>query len=193
MPLRRLALCCVLGLAAPAFAGEGIAVVGEGGIRDKWMLKEGVPLVAPAYPPAFAARKDQVCVSLGYLLNADGTTSDFTLLQGWNSASGNNEPAPDYWKTFAGAAAEALARWQFQPRPEVTTPQPVFTAGTFAFGPGGGAAARDHCKLPQLESRLRQLRATAGNKAPPILARLDLGKATADEARREQARLDYER
>ena len=44
-----LALCGLLA-ASGAFAEDGIRVVNEGGIRDKWMLKEGVPLTVPSYP-----------------------------------------------------------------------------------------------------------------------------------------------
>src|SRR5690349_10845791 len=128
-------LSCVIALlvafAAPAWAGKSIDVVGEGGIRDKWMLAEGAKLAVPSYPPAFAERKDDVCVSIGYLLHPDGTTSDFTLLKAWNSANGRGEPADGYWMAFAGAAGDALSQWRFQPRPEVAHPVPVFTTGTF--------------------------------------------------------------
>ena len=58
------AVALLVASAVPAFAGKSIDVVGEGGIRDKWMLKEGEKLAVPAYPPGFAERKDDVCVSV---------------------------------------------------------------------------------------------------------------------------------
>ncbi|MCC8364133.1 energy transducer TonB [Lysobacter sp. A6] len=176
MHVRSIVLLCALGIVAPAFAGQDIDVVEEGGIRDKWMLKEGVPIAVPVYPPAFAPRKDAVCVSVGYLLKADGTTSDYTLLKAWNSASGNDdEPADGYWMAFASAAGDALAQWRFQPRPEVKQATPVYTVGTFVFGGAAGAPAlRDHCRIANLTALLRDLRGASGRRVPAILAQLDL-------------------
>lgn len=175
MHVRSIVLLCALGFVAPAFAGQSIDVADEGGIKDKWMLKEGVPLAVPAYPLAFAQRKDEVCVSVGYLLRADGTTSDFALVKAWNSAEGDDEPVPGYWAAFAAAAGDALAQWQFQRRPEVARAEPVYTVGTFIFGAKAGASAlREHCRIPNLSAHLRDLRDTAGRRAPPILADLDL-------------------
>ena len=166
-------LICASGFAAPVFAGQAIDVVDEGGIKDKWMLKEGVPLAVPAYPPAFVDRKDQVCVSVGYVVKPDGTTSDFTLLKAWNSASGDDEPVEGYWMAFASAAGDALSQWQFQPRPEVKKATPVFTAGTFVFG-ATGPDLRAHCRIANLSAHLRDLRDHAGRRAPRILSDLDL-------------------
>lgn len=181
MRIPSIALLCALGIVAPVFAGQSIDVVEEGGIRDKWMLKPGVQLAVPAYPQAFVKRKDQVCVALGYLLRADGTTSDFALVKGWNSASGANEPADGYWAAFAAAAGDALAQWQFQPRPEVASAQPVYTVGTFTFGPSGAPPAlREHCRIANLSAHLRNLRDTVGRRAPPILAQLDLSDEDLD-------------
>jgi len=175
MHVRSIVLLCALGFVAPVFAGQSIDVVAEGGIRDKWMLKEGVPLAVPVYPPSMVSRKDQVCVSIGYLLHEDGTTSDFALLKAWNSASDNEEPVDGYWLAFAGAAGDALAQWRFQPRPEVKRPEAVFTVGTFVFGPGGAPPAlREHCKIANLSAHLRTLRDTAGRRVPRILSDLDL-------------------
>jgi len=179
MHVRSIVLLCALGIVAPVFAGQSIDVVEEGGIRDKWMLKEGVPLTVPVYPVAFASRKEQVCVSIGYLLRADGTTSDFTLLKAWNSTSDDDEPMGGYWMAFAGAAGDALAQWRFQPRPEVKRPEAVFTVGTFVFGPGGAPPAlRAHCKIANLSVLLRTLRDTAGRRVPQILSDLDLNDDT---------------
>ena len=170
-----LALCGLLA-ASSAFAEDGIRVVNEGGIRDKWMLKEGVPLTVPSYPVHLAKRGDEVCVALGYLVNPDGTLTDFALLKSWSSATGGSgEPEPDYWAAFAEAAGDALKQWRLQPRPEVTRAEPVYTVGTFVFGSKNAASARDHCRIPNLIALLRDLEhATTHRRAPEILGRLDL-------------------
>jgi hypothetical protein len=190
MSTRSLSIMGVLLLAAlPVAAQQRIEVKNEGDIRDKWMLKEGVPLVAPQYPPALAQRGDEVCVSIGYLLNADGALSDFTMVKAWNSASGSKEPQPGYWAAFAEAAGDALAQWRFQPRPQVSRPQPVFTVGTFVFGTKGQATAvRDRCKIPNLVAHLRDVRSAKALRTAAVLSRLDLrDDADPDHERRRQA------
>jgi len=169
----RWVLAGLLAAAAPAFAAQPIAVANEGGIRDRWMLAPGVALATPAYPQAYVRRNDEVCVAVGYLLNPDGTTSDYALLRAWTSA-GADEPEPGYWSAFAEAAGDALRQWRFQPRPEVAAPQPVYTVGTFVFGMRSGAATlRQRCAIPNLVLRLRELRAAA-RRPGGILSRLDL-------------------
>lgn len=178
MPLRLCALGVGLFLATafagPSPSGSDIKVADEGAIRDKWMLAEGVPLAVPQYPVQFARRHDTVCVGLGYLLNPDGTTSDFALVKAWSSA-GTSEPEAGYWSAFAEAAADALKQWRFKPRPEVARPQPVYTVATFVFGVTGGAAQfRARCAAPNLVARLRELRGARGRRGGDILDRLDL-------------------
>lgn len=138
-------------------AQDRIRVVNEGGIRDEWTLAPGAVLPVPAYPEAYASDQGEVCVAIGYLLNADGTTSDFALLDAWSA----NEPKRDrdeYWSTFAGDASNALARWRFAPRAEVGNPRPVYTVATFLFASKNPAELRKHCAIPNLMMRLVELR-----------------------------------
>jgi hypothetical protein len=91
--LPALALACAFATSV-ALAADGIPVVNEGTIRDKWMLKEGVPIAVPAYPVHLARRGDEVCVAVGYLVNPDGTLTDYALLKAWTSGGGTDEPEP---------------------------------------------------------------------------------------------------
>lgn len=170
------AMAVAMATALPAAADQRIGVANEGGIRGQWTLAPGARLAVPEYPQAFVKRGDTVCVGVGYLLNPDGSTSNFTLLKAWNSASGTEEPDAGYWSAFAEAAADALKQWRFTPRPEVTHPKPVYTVATFVFGTKGAMASnRSHCAIPNLAGRLRELlggRRVAGSE---ILERLDLG------------------
>jgi len=175
-----LAMAAVLA-AGPAMAQQRIDVANEGGIRDAWMLADGVALVAPQYPQAWLGRHDTVCLGVGYLLNPDGTTSNFTMVKGWNSATGTSEPAPGYWAAFAEAAADALKQWRFKPRPEVRQAKPVYTVATFVFGTGEQRSeARAQCGITNLAARLRELRGATGHRnlaGSDILDRLDLDPA----------------
>lgn len=171
----------MLALALPASAADRIAVVNEGGIRDRWMLAPGVPLAVPQYPVQFARRHDTVCIGVGYLLKPDGSTSDFALLKGWTSA-GATEPEDGYWAAFAESAGDALKQWRFQPRPEIAQAAPVYTVATFVFGGGPGAAAqqRSHCAVPNLVARLRELKAARDRRTATgdVLDDLELGNST---------------
>jgi hypothetical protein len=178
---------------ASAQAPEKIAVANEGGIRDRWMLAPGASLPVPAYPKAYEASGAEVCVAIGYVLNADGTTSDFSLLKSWSA----DEPKlhrDQYWSTFAADASAALARWKFAPRPEVTGPKPVYTVATFLFGATNATELRRKCAIPSLSTRLVELRydAKAGRKMAfaGVFDRLDLdpGMVTrVDQQRRNDA------
>ena len=148
-----------LGLFAVAgHAADRVRIVNEGGIRDQWTLADGVKLAAPGYPAAFAERGDNVCVALGYAIQPDGTTSDFTLLRQWGSSAGEQEPQAGFWDAFAQAGAAALSQWRFKPRPEVDSPKPTFTVATLHFmgkQAGDVSELRSHCRIDDLAALLK--------------------------------------
>ncbi len=196
MALARTLVCSGLFRAcfwASAQVPEKIAIANEGGIRDRWMISPGANLPVPAYPKAYEASGQEVCVAIGYVLNADGTTSDFSLLKSWSA----DEPKlhkDEYWSTFAADASAALARWKFAPRPDVPEPKPVYTVATFLFGAVNATELRRKCAIPSLSTRLVELRydAKAGRKMAfaGIFDRLDLdpGMVTrVDQQRRSDA------
>ena len=147
-----LLLCLAAGI---AHAQGNIRIVNEGGIRDQWMLADGVQLIAPGYPAQFVDRGDSVCLALGYAIKPDGSTSDFSLLKSWSSSTGNVEPLEGFWDTFAQAGANALSEWRFKPRPEVDEPVAIYTVATLSFR-GKDAieaeALRAHCEVSDLEA-----------------------------------------
>lgn len=159
---------CLLALAGgSAWALDPIRVANEGGIKNAWTLPPGTQLAAPAYPAQFADRAMEVCVGIGYLINADGSTSDFALLKAWNSETGDREPASGFWAAFAQASAAALQQWRFQPRPEVGRPVPVYTVATMSFGRQGAMASselRRRCTIANLHQHLAALRADPGRR-----------------------------
>ena len=145
-------------LAAAAQAADRVRIVNEGGIRDQWMLADGIKLAAPGYPSAFAERGDNVCVAIGYAIKPDGTTSDFTLLKNWSSSTGDKEPVTGFWDAFAQAGAGALAQWKFKPRPEVATPHPTYTVATMHFMGREATDAgvlRSHCSISDLAALVK--------------------------------------
>ena len=146
-------------LAVVAQAGDRVRIVNEGGIRDEWMLADGVKLAAPGYPAAFAERGDNVCVAIGYAIKPDGTTSDFAVLKNWSSSTGDKEPVAGFWEAFAQAGAGALSQWKFKPRPEVATPQQTYTVATMHFMGKEATDAgvlRSHCGISDLAALVKQ-------------------------------------
>ena len=100
----------------PAASAQSVRVANEGEIRDEWRVADGVSLVAPGYPAAFAEQGHSVCIAMGYRIHPDGSTGDFTMLRGWSSEGGEKEPVAGFWDTYSRASAGALAQWRFQPR-----------------------------------------------------------------------------
>jgi hypothetical protein len=184
---RILLMLTLAAVAMPAVAGDRIPIADEGKIGDRWTLVAGSQLVPP-YPPAYARNPEQVCLVVGYLVNANGTTSDFSLLKSW--ASGDNARGrTDFWERFGDLASRALAQWRYAPR-DAASAEPVYTAATFVFGaPGEIAATREHCAIPDLSDRLAMLRydGRAGRMmARGIYGQLDIDPYV-DERRRQQS------
>ncbi len=177
MNVRALLLAIMAATALPAVATDRIPIADEGATSARWVPVAGT-MATPVYPEGHAQDQQQVCLTVGYLLNADGHTSDFALLKSWNS-KGNLRPDNPLWAAFAGSAARALAQWQFVPKPEITSPAPVYTAATFVFGSGDAAATRAHCMIPDLAARLVELRRDARASrmmAGGIFSRLDISR-----------------
>lgn len=184
-------LACLLLLSAPALSQERIKVVNEGGIRDAWTLAPGTQLAAPPYPAGLAADPAEACVGLGYLINPDGTTSDFALVRAWSADAPSGAREDDYWREFAEVSAAALSTWRFQPRPEAGNPKPVYTVATFLFATQDAQALRKRCAVANLAHRIQELREDRKLRrrmAGGIFDRLELDPAFEDIYRAEQRR-----
>lgn len=177
MRVRVLILAATVAAVLPVAAGTPgkIPIANEGAILAKWSpIAETI--ARPAYPETYARAQPQVCLTVGYLLNADGHTSDFALLKSWSSKDNSR---PELWSAFAGNASQALAQWRFKPKPGVAAPAVVYTAATMVFGPGDAAATRAHCAMPDIASRVIELRRdprAARLMASGIFPKLDISR-----------------
>ena len=149
-----LSLCCI---ATAAVAADRNRIVNEGGIRDEWMLADGVTLAVPGYPAEFKDRADNVCVAIGYAIDPrTGNTGDFTVLKQWSSAGA--EPVDGYFSAYATSAAGALSQWKFKPRPEVSKPQRTVTVATMTFTGKDRmdpAVLRSNCAIADLATAIQ--------------------------------------
>ena len=105
---RNIWIALALVLASGAHAQDKVRIANEGGIREDWMLAPGAKLSAPGYPGAFAKTGDDVCVAMGYRIQPDGSTSDFSLLKARSSRRGKGEAVQGYWEAFSQASVAAL-------------------------------------------------------------------------------------
>ena len=154
----RLLVACVLSLVSLHVVAEEQRprIVNEGGIKDQWTLAEGVPLAAPGYPAHLVEQGDSVCLALGYAIQPDGSTSDFSVVKSWSS--GGEQPDA-YWDAFAQASAGAVSQWKFAPRPEIRQPKPTYTVATMQFmgKPAmDGAELRSHCRIEDLAAMVEK-------------------------------------
>lgn len=155
MHVRPLLLAVLAAIVLPAAAADRIPIANEGAIGDQWTLVPGSQLMPP-YPDAYARDPEEVCLVVGYLVNADGHTSDFSLLKSWTSGS-NSRTRKDFWSEFADMSSRALAQWRYAPKD--ATSRPIYTAATFVFGrPANAADTRTHCEVSDLTQRLVELR-----------------------------------
>lgn len=174
MRARTLFLATTVAVALPAMATGKIKIADEGKL-DQWSLVPGTQLMPP-YPEEYAGTPEQVCLVIGYLVNPDGTTSDFSLLKSWTSGS-NSRTRNKFWADFGDMASRALAQWRYVPR-DAASAKPAYTAATFVFGaPEMVADTKAHCEVSDLTKRLVELRydSRAGRRmAGGIYSRLDI-------------------
>ena len=185
------AVLIALALAAGsgAQAQDRVRVVNEGGIRGDWTLAPGTQLSAPGYPGAFAKTGDDVCVAVGYRIQPDGSTSDFSLLKTWSSRSGEGEAVEGYWDAFSQAAVAALQQWKFAPRPEVGKPTSVDTVATMTFTglqSVDAATLRGKCKIEDLAAFMEQVKVDMAKRS-------DLNRHQIENSYRQQTRSDMVR
>lgn len=155
MSIRTLLLAALVAIALPAVAADKIRIVDEGKIGTEWTLVPGTRLMPP-YPEAYAKDPEEVCMVVGYMIGADGHTSDFSLLKSWTSGS-NSRARNQFWAEFGDLASRAIAQWRYAPASPAAAP--VYTATTFVFGsPQNVADTKAHCEVADLTRRMVELR-----------------------------------
>lgn len=165
---RALVAASLLALIGSAAAADKKTILSEGGVALYWRpVPESIAM--PAYPGIVADKSEDVCVGIGYMLNTDGSTSDFAVLNAWGSKTdGNTKATGPHFLPFAQNALAAVQRWKFSSASGPgSTVQPIYTAATFAFTttPGTDATTlRGHCTIADLPGFIAD---TRGRRLPP--------------------------
>ena len=151
------ALAGLLAAIGTATAGR-IDIVSEADIASSWVPAPDAPRVIAGYPASAADKAQDVCVNIGFLINKDGSTSNFIQMKAWSSrAPMGAEPKPELVQAYVQTAAAAVSMWRFVPA--AGKAKPVYTSASFAFeGSKSATAAQivENCRIPDLQAFVEQ-------------------------------------
>jgi hypothetical protein len=159
----RLAATLALAIACTgAVAGEGLSILNEGDLGSFWRPMDET-MAMPAYPGIVADKSEDVCVSVGYLLKEDGSTSDFAVLSAWGSKTDKAKPTDPHFLPFAQNALAAVQRWRYQAAAGSAKVRPIYTAATFAFSTSGAdpSGVKGRCRINDLRQFITDAQAKA--------------------------------
>lgn len=149
----RSVLVLALGLGIAGLAGANSpAILSEGGTAAYWRPAAAFP--EPGVPAGVPDANEDVCVSVGYQIQADGSTSEYSMLKSWTSKHSRGLPAKDAYALYAQMAVAALMQRKYVPAESgATKPPAVYTAATFAYSgrpDADRAAIRARCAIEDL-------------------------------------------
>jgi hypothetical protein len=164
---RRSLLVLALGLAVAGIASAGApAILSEGGATTYWRPAAAFP--DPGVPAGVPDANEDVCVSVGYQIQADGSTSEYSLLNSWTSKHSRGLPSKDAYALYAQMAVATLMQRKFVPAEAgATKPPAVYTAATFAYSgraDADRAAIRARCAIADLPEFIAKAQREATRK-----------------------------
>jgi hypothetical protein len=167
--------------AATAVLATGIAVadridiVSEAQAARFWQPDPNATRYVAGYPDTARNKSRDVCVSIGYLIKADGTTSNYTQMSAWGNGNDGSIRQSDA-QPYVQVAAAVVSRWKFVP---VVKPHSIYTSATFAFDGSkalGEDAIRGQCRIDDLPTFVAQAKMRADDRG-------DLNRRRADAVR----------
>jgi hypothetical protein len=161
-----------------ALAGR-ITIVSEQQAPQSWQPAPDQARFVAGYPSVVPDKSRDVCVNIGYLIKADGSTSDFVEMKSWSSREPEAKPEPSEMQPFVQIAAAVVSRWHFVP---VGKPHSIYTSAAFAFDGSkalGEEAIRGRCRIDDLAAFVARANSDK-------LARGDLNRSRAERTRAER-------
>jgi len=135
-------------------AAEKLHIVNEGNLPEIWSPAGAQPLSIVDYPATLADQSTDVCVSLAYLIGADGRVRPESLgvLRLWASDGRGEEAQDESLEPYVQAAASKLLQQRYSP---TGAAQEVYTSISLAFV-GSRASSVDsvqsRCHVPYLRT-----------------------------------------
>lgn len=138
---------------AAAVGSHYVKILPQAEREQVWVPAPGQRQFLAGYPDAARERDLDVCVNVGFLIDARGQSSKFVELRSWSSASGEQQPSPESIAPFARLAATVLAQRRYAPARGKGSP--TYTAESFSFAGSGkldDEAIAEHCRIEDLEA-----------------------------------------
>jgi hypothetical protein len=180
---RFLVALVAFGLVTGAVAADKVRIADHDKIQKDWVPAANSPLMQAPYPQSVTDRSRDICVSLGYQINRDGTTSDFGVLRVWSSENPDVYGSADALQPFTQSAAAAVSTWKYEATPTAASNRVVYTSASVPFVGSRGTPVeqvRARCEITDL----REFIAQAQQKA---FRRGDANKAAIDRYQRNNA------
>ena len=151
MKLSKVAVAATALFATAALAGGRTTIVSEQNAGQSWTPTPEAALVVAGYPKGSDNAARDACITLGYLIDKEGKTSNFVAMNAWSSVEGEDKDSPALAPYVQNAAA-AASMWRYAP---VGKARQVYTAHTFAFA-GSKALSeeeiRGRCRIVDLKA-----------------------------------------
>jgi hypothetical protein len=143
-------LATAVALATATASAGRVGIVSENDLAKTWTLTPESARFVAGYPAAAGDKGGDVCVNLGFMIQADGSTSDYTLMKAWSSTTSDKAELDRLSAPFVQNAAAVVSRWKFVPTGK---PRQLYTSATMAFRPGqvNPVELREHCRIDDLE------------------------------------------
>ena len=156
------ALVVAAALAATAVRADDhrLNILDEGEVLATWR-PVAETLAMPAYPGVIADKSEDVCVSIGYMINDDGSTSDFAVLDAWGAQAEGIKPIDPHFLPYSQNALAAVQRWHYQSEGGTRVHRRrVYTAASFAFSTTGAdvEALKTRCRIADLKGFMDRMR-----------------------------------
>lgn len=142
--------------------GQLARIIDEGRLGEHRIAADG-KLLPPGLPASLVESKGDVCVSVGYNIRANGTTSNWMVLKSWSSIDGEDKLDPTYAAEVRSVAVTAVKGWKFRDADGGSRIQPLFTATTFSFTGNGEvdtAELRNRCRISDLTAHIQSVKST---------------------------------
>lgn len=140
---------------AVAHAAEGFAVLGADQLGQYWVHAPQNEML-PRLPSVHEPGPDQVCLAMGFSIDAKGRATGAKPLTRYSSTELSKQTTR-YWRQFDKSAVTLVNSWRFSPAPTAVKPQPAYTVAYLVFANEGQTRVlNDGCKIPDLVAFIKQ-------------------------------------
>ena len=136
-------------------AGDGFAVLSEGQLNQYW-VHSSTNVLVPELPAVHEQGSNQVCLAVGFSIDAKGRASGAKPLTRHSSTELSKQTSR-YWRQFDKSGEKLVNSWRFTPAPTAPKPQPAYSVAYLVFAnEGQTAAVNDACRITDLVAFIKQ-------------------------------------